>query len=331
MAGVYDGMAMRIASQFCTFLFCALWAIGCGGTPQKRLDPASWGSDHAGKPVPEYVTGDECLFCHRTDIGATWGKNRHQLTIREAEPNSPALTALKKAPGLASFAGEVSLLLGGKDSTRFLKKSPSYGKLDLLTTGLDRHGNVQAEQSPHWDKDRFAVGCAGCHTTGVDTGIHAFAALPLDCYTCHGEATLDHSKDTTLIYLARKRHDQARVVISICGQCHIRSGRSRSSGLPYPNNFVAGDNLFRDFRVDLSPEAIGRLNPGDRHVMENVRAVVLLGHEETTCLSCHDVHKQSTRKHRVLAEEDSCYACHDPGRSKRTRKSYDVHSRICEY
>src|SRR5688572_12717331 len=64
----------------------------------RRLDPAAWGGDHVGKAVPEYVTGDECLFCHRKDVGHSWGKNRHQLTLREAEPDQPALAELKKSP-----------------------------------------------------------------------------------------------------------------------------------------------------------------------------------------------------------------------------------------
>ena len=46
------------------------------------------------------------------------------------------------------------------------------------------------------------------------------------------------------------------MVTSICAQCHVRTGKSRSTGLPYPNNFVAGDNLFRDFQVDFSDEAL---------------------------------------------------------------------------
>ena len=41
----------------------------------RRVDPAAWGGDHVGKPLPAYVTGDECLFCHRK-IGPAWGKNR---------------------------------------------------------------------------------------------------------------------------------------------------------------------------------------------------------------------------------------------------------------
>ena len=45
--------------------------------PPVTLDPAGWGSDHVGQPVPEYVDGNECLFCHRNDVGVTWSDNRH--------------------------------------------------------------------------------------------------------------------------------------------------------------------------------------------------------------------------------------------------------------
>src|SRR5262245_22436321 len=64
--------------------------------PPQRLDPAAWGSDHVGKAVPEFVTGDECLFCHREKVGTAWGVNRHNLTIRPFEDNSPARAALQE-------------------------------------------------------------------------------------------------------------------------------------------------------------------------------------------------------------------------------------------
>src|SRR5262245_22809829 len=50
--------------------------------PKANLNPAAWGSDHVGRPVPEYITGDECLFCHRITIGPGWSRTRHQSTIR---------------------------------------------------------------------------------------------------------------------------------------------------------------------------------------------------------------------------------------------------------
>jgi hypothetical protein len=54
-------------------------------TSQKKVDPAGWGGSHAGKEIPEYVHGDECLFCHRNDIGPSWQKNAHGITVRQRE------------------------------------------------------------------------------------------------------------------------------------------------------------------------------------------------------------------------------------------------------
>src|SRR5205085_2111137 len=58
-------------------------AIAFTRQPAQKLDPAAWGSDHVGKPIPEYVAGDECLFCHRNDVGSSWKDNRHNRTVRE--------------------------------------------------------------------------------------------------------------------------------------------------------------------------------------------------------------------------------------------------------
>ena len=104
----------------------------------KRLDPAAWGGDHVGKPLPPYVTGDECLFCHR-DIGAAWGDNRHQVTIRRAAPDDPAMVRLRELPGGSGLAAQTQFLLGSERATRFLKRSNEYGKLLLLSACVDAH------------------------------------------------------------------------------------------------------------------------------------------------------------------------------------------------
>lgn len=299
----------------------------------QKLNPAAWGGDHVGQPLPDYVTGDECLFCHR---GLTsWVTSRHRLTVREAEPDFVAVRALQNSP-LRETAGETKMLLGRKQRVRFLKPTGEYGKLAVLSTAWvpPRPGeppHLDRTDNPSWDAAKFADSCSGCHTTGVDPKTRAFSSPSLDCYVCHGEATLDHSKDTSLMPLSRTRKDPARVVISICGSCHVRTGKSQSTGRPYPNNFVTGDNLFRDFDVDLSDEAIGRLNPVDRHVIENVRDVVLRGKDEVTCLSCHDVHKDSSKKHREVAEQPLCLNCHNDSGPKSVRKPFEVRSAVCEY
>jgi predicted CXXCH cytochrome family protein len=81
----------------------------------------------------------------------------------------------------------------------------------------------------------------------------------------------------------------------------------------------------------LSDAALQKLNPGDRHVQENVRDVTLRGREDITCLSCHDIHKQTSRKHHTLAWSGICLNCHSATGPKRVRVPYEVHSATCGY
>lgn len=276
---------------------------------QKPLDPAAWGGNHAGKPIPEYVHGDECLFCHRNNIGPTWQKNPHGITVRQRE-DAPELTK--------GVSPEVEYFLGAGQRVRFLKKI-GYGKFSIF-----------ASDKNAWDNEKFANRCAGCHSTGVDSSTRSFTAFGIDCYACHGDVTLDHTKDTRLMWLSKKRRDDARAITSICAQCHLRSGKSRSTGLPYANTFIAGDNLFQDFEVDFANAEDGNLNPGDRHVWRNVRDVTVRGELGTTCLSCHDVHDNSTSKHREVAKAAICADCHGtPFKAAAIR--YEAHNALCEY
>jgi len=253
----------------------------------QTVDPAAWGASHAGKPVPEFVHGEECLFCHRNDIGPGWQKNAHGTTIRVRQ-DDPA-----------------RFLLGGRFHTRQLRKE-TYGTFSLLMP------------SGEWDKTRFFERCAGCHATGVDAKTRTFAYYGLDCYTCHGVVDLKHSEDTSLVLLSRKRRDDARVVTSICASCHLRGGRSKSTGRPYPDNFVPGDNLFKDFQIDWK-------TPGeDVHVWRSVR-------DGGTCLTCHTVHTGSKDKHRRVLSGPICNDCHYEGRPRKEVRPLVRRSAVCEY
>jgi hypothetical protein len=304
-------------------------------TDGERLDPAAWGGDHVGGEVPQYMESGECLFCHRDQVGGTWQTNKHNRTIRDADPNEPAMQALAADAKTKAIAGEAQLLMGDTRAQRFLKRSAAYGKADLLsvvaTLGRGRRARLEKTDEARWDTETFATSCAGCHTTAVDPKTHAFATVAIDCFACHGDAPEAHTEDAKLISLAKGRQDSPAVVASICGSCHIRFGRSKSSGLPYPTNFVAGDNLFKDFEVDWKALDDPKLNPADAHVLENLRDVVLLGKESTTCLTCHDVHTGSSKKHRVLPVVESCQRCHPAGEPIKSHKTYQVHSERCQY
>ncbi|HEY7545997.1 MAG TPA: multiheme c-type cytochrome [Blastocatellia bacterium] len=300
---------------------------------EKQIDPAAWGSNHVGKPMPDYVKGDECLFCHRNDIGPTWQKNAHGITIRQRE-DAPELTSLLNSQAaLKTLAAEVEYFMGSRHRVRFLKKA-GYGRFAILSVQAAlNEGKIEKlidADKPAWDKDKFAARCAGCHTTAVDAKTKEFSAFGLDCYTCHGNVDLEHTNDTSLILLSKKKKDDSRTITSICAQCHLRGSASRTLGLPYPNSFVAGDNLFQDLQVDWSKADDENLNAGDRHIFRNVRDVVLYG-KTTTCLNCHAVHANSSLKHRRLLRDASCVDCHQAEGPLKNLKPYTVHSPLCEY
>jgi hypothetical protein len=255
--------------------------------------------DHAGQPVPKYVTGDECLFCHRVKVADTWQQNPHARTIH---PRGDG----EEAPAGATH------ILGARPPHRGLREN-GYGRFDLL-----------APDGSTWDAEAFARRCAGCHTTAVDPETHTFTTSSLDCYTCHGVAPEGHPNDISLVWFSARHSRDPRQIVSICGQCHLRGGKSKSSGLPYPDNFVAGDDLFRDFQPDFTRADDAGLNPGDRHIYRNARDVVLKGAADT-CLSCHRIHDDSTRKHRLVLTSGICL----DGPKKNVRK-YEARNTVCE-
>lgn len=315
-------------------------ARGAQDPPAQRLDPAAWGESHAGEPIPEYVDGDQCLFCHRNTIGVTWQKNAHGLTIRHRNDATELVALARSEPRLAAVESEIEYFLGSRRHIRFLKKD-GYGKFAIASAHAIVNGEKKAErwegvEKMSWDRAKFADTCAGCHTTAVDSKEKTFSAFGLDCYTCHGVVDLDHTNDTTKVLLAKKRKDEARVVTSICAQCHLRGGKSRSSGLPYPNNFIPGDNLFKDFTVDFAAADDPQLNAGDRHVWRNVRDVVVEGKASVTCLSCHQIHadpsqRSATRRHRIVLKSPICFECHYEDQPMKNLKPYTVKSALCEY
>ena len=260
---------------------------------------------HAGQPIPKYVTGDECLFCHRVKVADTWQQNPHAQTVHPRE-------------GFGSFPADVTDILGARSHHRGLKPD-GYGKFDLLLP-----------DNKTWDKQAFALRCAGCHTTAVDPETHAFSASALDCYACHGVAPENHGTDTSLVWFSKKHSRDPKQVVSICGHCHLREGKSRTSGLPYPDNFVAGDNLFEDFQVDLAKAGDPSLNPGDRHIVHNVRDVIS-GGSDVTCISCHKIHDHTSSRHRLVLSGPICLDCHRAEGPKKAVKTYTVHSDLCEY
>lgn len=140
---------------------------------------------------PEFVHGEECLFCHRNNIGGAWQKNAHNLTTRVSEAN-PA-----------------EILLGRR-GTRRLRK-----------TGYNRLAFIDGQSTTDFNRE-----CARCHTTAVDPRDFTYAYLGLDCYVCHGAVDLSHSARAATVPLGKRAATPAREANAICTTCHLRRGAS---------------------------------------------------------------------------------------------------------
>ena len=301
----------------------------------KPLDPKAWGSNNVGKGIPEFIHGDECLFCHRTNIGLNWVKNSHAKDLRQLE-DAPDLENLLKLPELAAVK-DITYFLGSRNHVRFLKKD-GYGKFAILEAHAAFDKDRKATINPknlNWDKEKFANQCVGCHSTGIDEKTKTFSGFGLDCYTCHGAPSIDHTNNTSLMILSKKRRDESQIITSLCAQCHLRGGKSKSTGLPYPNTFVAGDNLFQDYEIDWKKADDEKLDPLERHIFRNVRDVAVDGKNATTCISCHQVHydtkEKSVMKHQGVPQSKLCSDCHVGETQTNAVKKFVRTNKVCEY
>ncbi|HKS57971.1 MAG TPA: hypothetical protein VJS12_21915 [Steroidobacteraceae bacterium] len=216
--------------------------------------------------IADYPTGDACLFCHRDDIGSSWLDNAHAWTTRPAG----------EAPPVSPLPADATHVIG-REHFRPLKQN-GYGKFSLLTVG-----------GTSWQPNVFEKQCAGCHTTAVNPSSGEFSSIGLDCYACHGNVPEDHATKKGTALLSRTRPNADKEVIGICGSCHLRGGRSKTSGRPYPHAYIAGSDLFEDFLVDLQLDTKAKLDSSDSHVYLKTRAV-LQGGSDKSCVDCHRIH-----------------------------------------
>jgi hypothetical protein len=227
---------------------------------------ATQAAERGAAAIADYPTGDSCLFCHRNEIGASWLSNSHAWTIRPAG----------EAPDVGPLPADATHVVG-KEHFRPLKQS-GYGKFALLALG-----------GTTWQSNVFEKQCAGCHTTAINPQTGEFSSIALDCYACHGNVPEDHATIKGTALLSRTRKSATNEVVSICGSCHLRGGRSKTTGRPYPHAYVAGNDLLKDFQVDLRLDGKTRLDRSDSHVYLKTRAV-LEGGSSKTCVDCHRIH-----------------------------------------
>lgn len=246
------------------------------------------------QPFPAYITGDECLFCHRAAIGPLVAGDRHLNTM------TPTV--------------DREFRLGAGERARRLRVS-GYGRVDLL------HSDGRS-----WDPDIFAAKCAGCHATAVDPATGAFASPGLDCVVCHGLTELEHSSNGRVLFGKQRRASPAETA-SVCGSCHLRGARWKSGPGAYPAGYVPPADLFPFIEIDFSADGIARSE--DPHVTRSI--VAMRDSRGPGCLDCHEVHRRNSARHRRAAPSAVCGDCHPEGRPRRELLERKKRSAVCGY
>ena len=136
--------------------------------------------------APEFVHGEECLFCHRNNIGSSWQRNAHNVTTQQLE-------------------GSKTVVLGRHGSRRLQK------------TGYNRLAFIDGKSATD-----FGRNCARCHTTAVDPKDFTYSYLGIDCYACHGAVDLRHSTREATVPLGKRAGIDAKAATAICTACHLR-------------------------------------------------------------------------------------------------------------
>ncbi len=77
---------------------------------------------------------------------------------------------------------------------------------------------------------------------------------------------------------------------------------------------------------------IGTFTPGDGHVFDVTRDVVISGQLDLTCTSCHEIHAGSTARHVALPwREQLCSICHENREDSTAISDWESHSDVCQY
>ena len=86
---------------------------------QNKVDPAAWGSNHVGKPIPEYVTAMSVCFAIAM-ISVSRGRGMLTALRCDNAEDAPELEAMLKAQSeLSPNAATVEYFLGSRHRVRF--------------------------------------------------------------------------------------------------------------------------------------------------------------------------------------------------------------------
>ncbi len=277
-----------------------------------------------------YEGSESCGSCHAAEM-ASWKGTPHARTVHEATDVEKQLLARSLLCG----DRDAELVLGERHSRRYLVDAEGRPGMHLLLPC--RYDVGEAEwvnlHETDWQEQTFEKGCGGCHATGFSSDDFTSRELRVGCEACHGPGARHGAHDGPGGMISFAAIEPAREA-GICAACHLQGGKSRATGLSYPRNVAAGEDLFADYvfdwgSLDTKPGDNG--NPIDIHQKILIRDLVKggAGSGGLRCTACHSIHGSGHEKHASLDRRDFCYLCHE--KEGFSVKEYNQSCNVCEF
>ncbi len=314
----------------------------------------------------EYVGAGECGDCHRP-LSRAHDDTAHGLTLQDVSRDEDLILgdfSQGEDVRMIQFpddddprpfeADDVAYAVGsGRNVQRYLYE---VERNELVLLPAQWNVNTQSweayQLADEWPDDAYAFGpnCAGCHTTGLDTGRFRWEDDAVQCEACHGPGSVhleivdDVGRNPDEAEMSQIR---ASITLSadpqICGQCHSQ-GSEPEDNLPYPAEYRPGQNnlLDEDIFTLVAPDdsahwyASGHARQKYMQFNESLlsthttalASMLESDSADNSCLQCHSGDYRLTEKLIALTEEDgiprqpvtvetaqfgvTCVNCHDP-------------------
>ena len=283
-------------------------------------------SSKAKEELPEYIGSQACLGCH-SDKYAAWDTSDHANMLVEIQNMSELPVDIKSAPAeLQAELQKATHLVAG---TRFMARDPASQHYKFLGVTYDPATGKYNKANPGSD---WSTGCAGCHTTDMNTQNGTWNEAGIGCEACHGPGR-DHATnkgDVTKI----TRTNEA----DVCGQCHggadrVTGGNLMTDGTKWVVGYRPGMKLSEVKGLNLTIVDPGKLppDPNKNHLRvygmwaasghgQANKSLLNSSYASAECFTCHTAEGIAAKAagtevdpaHKASFQPITCVSCHDP-------------------
>ncbi len=269
--------------------------------PQGKADPAN------------YAGSGSCATCHPEEF-RQWRRSPHARMVRS--PGKHPGAVLAKFEGSSPFPpSEIAYVLGGRSVQRFVSRK---GDALVVRTPIwvVRTGSWNLD---YWREQDWLKSCAGCHVTGYDPTVPAFAEEGIGCEACHGPggAHVKSGKRSDIVHPGRLSAPRRAM---ICERCHT-TGHDVTGEYRFPVGFLPGGDLSKYF-FGLVPKPgqddstfRGDGTSADRHAQFRFWSSRMLVMEGETCDLCKNFRGgsaggESRGEPKTMSPSEFCRSCH---------------------